>query len=135
MEESLKRQIRKKLMRRRADCERKLKEAKKTFKETVIPERRNDPSIPDCSSMARGNGGRITSLIRCIKQTDRALNRLEQGTYGVCEKCGTKISLARLANNPEAKCCTPCEAKLENSPRTYFRKQYPSKRGISISST
>lgn len=37
-----------------------------------------------------------------------ALRKMEQGTYGICEKCGTPIDLERLEVNPEARTHTHC---------------------------
>lgn len=39
---------------------------------------------------------------------DAALDRLEQGTYGVCERCGAPIPEARLEARPVARTCVPC---------------------------
>jgi DnaK suppressor protein len=37
-----------------------------------------------------------------------ALARVEQGRYGVCEKCGQPISAARLEARPVARTCIVC---------------------------
>ena len=37
-----------------------------------------------------------------------ALRRIEDGTYGICLACGTRISGARLAAVPEAERCSGC---------------------------
>jgi DnaK suppressor protein len=39
---------------------------------------------------------------------DAALARLEDGSYGVCEACGQRISAERLAARPEARTCVGC---------------------------
>jgi DnaK suppressor protein len=39
------------------------------------------------------------------KEIDSALERMEQGTYGTCEKCGKEIPLDRLEANPAARTC------------------------------
>ncbi len=44
----------------------------------------------------------------------RALERLEQGEYGVCSECGEPISPKRLAALPWAECCVTCQAEREN---------------------
>ncbi len=48
-----------------------------------------------------------------LKEVDEALDRIESGTYGVCEECGGPISLKRLEVRPVAKYCVPCLTKLE----------------------
>jgi DnaK suppressor protein len=42
----------------------------------------------------------------------RALGRLEEGSYGVCEQCGHAIGAARLAARPAASSCISCAAAL-----------------------
>ena len=48
-----------------------------------------------------------------LKEVDEALDRIKNGTYGVCEECGGPISLKRLEVRPVAKYCVPCLTKLE----------------------
>lgn len=37
-----------------------------------------------------------------------ALDRMEKGTYGICENCQKEIDLERLRANPSAKTCIKC---------------------------
>jgi len=48
-----------------------------------------------------------------LQEVDEALDRIENGTYGVCEECGGPIGLKRLEVRPVAKYCVPCKTKLE----------------------
>jgi DnaK suppressor protein len=48
-----------------------------------------------------------------LKEVDEALDRIENGTYGICEECGGAIGLKRLEVRPVAKYCVPCLTKLE----------------------
>src|SRR5690606_29213937 len=43
-----------------------------------------------------------------IAETELALRRLDDGTYGQCERCGEEISLARLEAVPHARHCVAC---------------------------
>ncbi len=43
-----------------------------------------------------------------------ALKAIEDGTYGICQECGQKISEARLKFNPNARRCLSCQQKVEN---------------------
>jgi RNA polymerase-binding protein DksA len=43
-----------------------------------------------------------------LKHLTEALARIEAGTYGVCECCGTQIPTGRLAAMPSATRCTSC---------------------------
>jgi DnaK suppressor protein len=42
-----------------------------------------------------------------------ALERFEDGTYGICESCGVRIELARLEAVPEAGYCLSCQSRRE----------------------
>ena len=48
-----------------------------------------------------------------LQEVDEALDRIESGSYGVCEECGGAIGLKRLEARPVAKYCVPCKTKLE----------------------
>lgn len=51
--------------------------------------------------------------MRALRETDAALARIEEGTYGVCADCGGDIPVARLRAYPSARRCTPCQARRE----------------------
>lgn len=42
---------------------------------------------------------------------ERALERLDEGSYGVCEECGRPIAPERLAARPAATTCIQCAAR------------------------
>jgi len=42
-----------------------------------------------------------------------ALDRLQKGTYGLCEHCGTEIDPARLKALPYATLCLHCQQRLK----------------------
>ncbi|MFD7033618.1 TraR/DksA family transcriptional regulator [Streptomyces sp. NPDC059917] len=48
-----------------------------------------------------------------LEQTERALERLEAGTYGLCENCGKAIGKARMQAFPRATLCVECKQKQE----------------------
>jgi len=43
-----------------------------------------------------------------LKKINLALEKIEKGTYGICEKCGKEIEIERLTAVPEAKQCKNC---------------------------
>ena len=47
-----------------------------------------------------------------LDEIDAAVARLEAGTYGTCEQCGTPIGEERLAARPAARTCIRCAAGL-----------------------
>lgn len=48
-----------------------------------------------------------------LDKIDHALEKLDQGTYGICEDCGTEISEQRLKAIPFAIYCVECKQKRE----------------------
>jgi len=52
-----------------------------------------------------------------LADVDRALNRIQHGTYGVCEGCSGDISKDRLRALPFARLCIDCKREQEaNAP-------------------
>jgi DnaK suppressor protein len=43
-----------------------------------------------------------------LTQVDAALSRLEEGQYGLCERCGRPIAAGRLEARPTATTCIDC---------------------------
>ena len=70
-----------------------------------------DPNFADISQVT-AEKGEADALVQPLKETlveiDDALNRIEDGTYGLCMKCGKEIPLERLEAVPRTKYCTPC---------------------------
>jgi len=50
-----------------------------------------------------------------IDQVDRALSRIDEGTYGSCERCGRPIEAARLRALPRTLLCTDCKRREERA--------------------
>lgn len=50
-----------------------------------------------------------------INEIDDALVRIDEGTYGTCEECGTDIPKKRLIIMPFAHLCVACKAELEKT--------------------
>ena len=48
-----------------------------------------------------------------LAQTERALERIEDGTYGVCESCGEPIGKMRVMAFPRATLCLSCKQREE----------------------
>ena len=48
-----------------------------------------------------------------LEQSEHALERLDDGTYGICESCGNAIGKLRLQAAPRATLCMPCKMKQE----------------------
>lgn len=50
---------------------------------------------------------------RLLVKVKEALERLEDGTYGICEECGKEISELRLKARPVTTMCITCKRKQE----------------------
>ena len=48
-----------------------------------------------------------------LAQIERALARIDDGTYGVCESCGNPIGKMRLMAFPRATLCMTCKQREE----------------------
>lgn len=47
-------------------------------------------------------------LLRQAEEVERALAKLDEGTYGECDSCGAVIPAGRLEIHPWAVLCVPC---------------------------
>ena len=52
---------------------------------------------------------------RFLYHLDQALERIENGSYGLCHECGNPISLERLEAVPHARLCITCKSNEENN--------------------
>jgi DnaK suppressor protein len=52
---------------------------------------------------------------RLITKIKEALERIDQGEFGICESCGGEISQARLKARPVTTLCIRCKTEAEES--------------------
>ena len=77
------------------------------------------PSFPDPTDRAAMESDRnFTLRIRdrerkLIAKIREALDRIEDGSYGVCEDCGEDISIERLKARPVTTQCIECKMQEE----------------------
>jgi DnaK suppressor protein len=50
---------------------------------------------------------------RRLEDIEIALNKLQNGRFGLCEQCGKKIAHTRLSAKPYAKYCIRCKTNME----------------------
>jgi DnaK suppressor protein len=50
-----------------------------------------------------------------LAEVNRAIQKLEIGTYGVCDSCSKTIDPARMEALPQAILCLECRQKLKNA--------------------
>jgi DnaK suppressor protein len=48
-----------------------------------------------------------------LSKIDKALTKLRDGTFGVCEECGEEIHTKRLEARPETNLCIKCKEEQE----------------------
>ena len=79
------------------------------------------PDLGDQASadlMADVGEAEVTRDLGELRALEAALERVAEGTYGVCRDCGEDIPPARLQAEPAAARCVPCPQRHE---KTYSR--------------
>lgn len=106
---------------------RQLLETMESFKEQGIHENMNDVSgelsaydqhPADYGSQMferEKDQGLLENLKDQLHLVDQALERIDQGTYGICRQCRQPISPERLEVLPQASLCVRCKLEEENS--------------------
>ncbi len=61
----------------------------------------------------RGREGRL------LKKLEQAMDRLEDGEFGICESCGDDISMKRLRARPVTTLCIACKEEQERLEKLY----------------
>jgi DnaK suppressor protein len=73
----------------------------------------DDEHDPEGSTIAfeRAQVAALVSQARAdLGDLDRAVARLDQGSYAECERCGSQIAAERLAARPSTRTCIRCAA-------------------------
>ncbi len=52
-----------------------------------------------------------------LQSIEQALERIEQGTYGICESCEGEITSERLKAMPFTRLCVQCQSERESEAR------------------
>jgi RNA polymerase-binding protein DksA len=77
-----------------------------------------DEDLADVASdtFEREKGFAIENSVQdLLTQVEEALNRIDEGTYGICEVCGQPIHPDRLRALPYARLCINCKAREEQA--------------------
>jgi len=59
--------------------------------------------------------GKVRRIKQQMADIEHALQKLEQGTYGVCDSCKKPIASERLKAVPQASLCLECKANKNRS--------------------
>ena len=92
-----------------------LEEAGKTVSEMTA----DNTNFPDPNDRATQESDRTFELRirdrerRLINKIKEALERIDDGTFGICEMCGEDISAARLKARPVTTLCIDCKIEQE----------------------
>lgn len=54
-----------------------------------------------------------------LQKIEKALKKIEEGEFGVCEECEEPISLKRLEARPETELCIRCKEDQERNERDF----------------
>jgi len=69
---------------------------------------------------------------KLIIKVKEAMDRIDNGTFGICESCGRPISEKRLKARPVTTLCIECKTEGENQERmerqrgTKYKRSFPS---------
>lgn len=55
---------------------------------------------------------------KLITKIDKAIERVEEGTFGLCDECGEDIEFKRLEARPVATLCIECKTMQEEEEKT-----------------
>jgi DnaK suppressor protein len=95
-----------------ADYERVLEEARMTESSS---DRSPDPGNAEASSMKLEYAKELSieqNTLDLLSKANRALERVDAGTYGICETCGKAIPIERLEVLPYTTLCVECAARV-----------------------
>lgn len=74
----------------------------------------DDPADSGSANLERDRAQSLSSHARrLLEDIDTALTRMDDGTYGTCQECGTRIEKERLEALPYATLCMDCKRNAE----------------------
>jgi len=99
-----------------------VKKAKQTLSEDMMLDANDLPDEMDLASSEYLQSftfrlrGREKSFLDKI---EKALAKIEDGSFGNCEECGEEITLKRLEARPETSLCIRCKEDQERAEKDY----------------
>ncbi|WP_448003648.1 TraR/DksA family transcriptional regulator [Agromyces bauzanensis] len=98
----------------RADAEERLAEFDdamaevRTARSDATADDEHDPEGPTMTQEWSQRTAVLADVKAELAEVDRALARIADGTYGICARCGKRITVARLDARPTATLCIDC---------------------------
>ena len=99
-----------------------IKKAKQTLEEDMALDANDLPDEMDLASSEYLQSftfrlrGREKAFLEKIQ---KALAKIDEGTFGVCEECGDEISVKRLEARPETTLCIRCKEEQEKKEKSF----------------
>jgi DnaK suppressor protein len=99
-----------------------LKKAKQTLEQDMtldtddLPDEMDLASSEYLQSFTFRLRGREKSFLDKI---EKALRKIDEGTFGICEECGEEIQVKRLEARPETTLCIRCKEDQERMEKDY----------------
>jgi DnaK suppressor protein len=93
-----------------------LAQANHTVNQQVTTENEHLSDYADIATQESDQAFHLRLLDRerqLLKKIDQALERIEDGTFGLCERCGEEIGAKRLEARPVTTFCINCKTALE----------------------
>ena len=78
--------------------------------ETIFPELGDQASAEIDRNFMLKLKGRERKL---LKKIDEAIEKIDNGTYGICDVCGEEINIKRLEARPVTTMCIECKTEQE----------------------
>lgn len=106
-------EIRKELEKQKAAL---LAEAGEIISSGLNPGTENFPDLSDQASAEIDQNFIIRLKEReqkLLKKIDDTIDRIDEGTFGICERCGDEISYQRLKARPVTTLCIACKTEQE----------------------
>lgn len=104
-------EIKKKLIRQKESLLSEAGDALNTLPdETLFPELGDQASAEIDRNFMLRLKGRERQL---LKKIDEAIEKIDSGTYGICEVCGEEINIKRLEARPVTTMCIECKTEQE----------------------
>lgn len=116
-----------------AEIKKKLEESKKSLETELSQFTKKNPNVPgdynanfpDLGNQEDENAMEVAAysdqlslehtLEENLKDVNKALKNLKEGTYGVCRYCKKPIDPKRLMARPESSSCIDCKTRLQSS--------------------
>lgn len=117
MEKKIVEKFKKQLIEKREEI---LNEAGRTLSDMTD----QNQNIPDPNDRATVESGRSFELRirdrerKLLSKIEEALERVEEGEFGICEDCGEEIGLKRLEARPVTTLCIDCKTIQETKERS-----------------